>query len=90
MSSGSERPVPAEWRLSLALLLMLVGMLAGVVAELFDLPFGALTGAVALFAAGGVCASVLAYRDARAGQISVLRAIGRALKMAFGWIFFLP
>jgi hypothetical protein len=90
MSSKADRPTPANWRLALALVLMIVGGIAGFVADLVDLPVPVLACALTLFLGGGVVASVLAYQDARAGQVSVPRAIGRALKMAFGWFLSLP
>lgn len=81
---------PADWHLALALVLLIVGGIAGLVADLVDLPFPFLVCAVTLFLVAGVFASVLVFQDARTDHVSVLRAIGRALKMALGWFFSLP
>lgn len=89
----SRRPTGqpgADWRLALALVLLTVGAIAGLIADFVDLPFAALVSAVTLFLVAGVFVSVLAFRAARVEKVSVLRAIGRALKMAFGWFFSLP
>jgi hypothetical protein len=90
MSSRSAGHPGTDWRLALALVLLTVGGIAGLVADLVDLPFPAFVPAVTLFLVAGVFVSVLAFRAARVEQVSVLRAIGRALKMAFGWFFSLP
>lgn len=88
MSRAVERSEPANWPLALALMLSLVGGLATAVADVVDLP--ALVGdlALAMLLGGVLVALVLAFREARAGQVSVPRAIGRALKTGIRWFFF--
>jgi hypothetical protein len=90
MSSKSTGPPGADWRLALALVLLIVGGIAGLIADFVDLPSPVFVSAVTLFLVAGVFVSVLAFRAARVEQVSVLRAFGRALKMAFGWFFSLP
>ena len=90
MSSKSTGQPEANWHLALALVLLVVGGIAGLVADLVDLPFPFFVCAVTLFLVAGVFASAFAFQDARAEHVSILRAIGRALKMSLGWIFSLP
>lgn len=79
MSSKPTGQTNADWHLALALVLLVVGGIAGLVADLVDLPFPVFVCAVALFLLAVVFASVFAFQDARADHVSVLRAIGRAL-----------
>lgn len=90
MSKNLTEQPPAEWRLALALVFLIVGFIAGLIADLVKLPLPVFVCAITLFLVAGVIASVLAYQDARDGHVSVLRAIGRALKTALGWFFSLP
>jgi hypothetical protein len=90
MSRNLAEQPRAEWRLALALVILIVGGIAGLIADLVELPFPVFVCAISLFLVAGAFASVLAYQDARDGHVSVLRAIGRALKTALGWFFSLP
>lgn len=85
-----DGPDPANWRLALALVFTIGGMIAGLIADLIDLPLPVLACALTLFLGGAVVVSVLAFQDAREGHVSILRAISRALKVALGWVLFLP
>jgi len=87
MSKTTERSEPASWPLVLALVLSLVGGLATAVLELFDVPVIVGLLALALLFGGALVALFLAYREARAGEVSVPQAIGRALKTGIRWFF---
>jgi hypothetical protein len=88
MSRASECSKPANWPLALALVLTFVGGSVTGLASVVDMPLPVELSALALFLGGVVVALVLAYREARTGQVSVLRAIGRALKAGVAWFFF--
>lgn len=87
-ASRRQKAMPANWPLALALVLMLVGGLATAVSDVVDVPATVGLLALALLSGGALVALVLAYLEARAGQVSMPRAIGRALKTAIGRFFY--
>jgi hypothetical protein len=87
MGKATERPEPASWPLVLALVVSLVGGLTVAVSDVVDAPVTVGLLALALLFGGAMVALALAYRQARAGQVSVPRAIGRALKTGISWFF---
>lgn len=91
MSRASERSEPANRPLVLALVLTMVGGSVTAVGSVVDMPVLIGLSGLVLFLGGVLVALVLAYREARASNVSVLRAVGRAIKAGFQWIFmFLP
>lgn len=87
-ASRRQKAMPANWPLALALVLMLVGGLATAVSNVVDVPATVGLSALALLLGGALFALVLAYREARVSQVSMPRAIGRALKTGIGWFFY--
>ena len=88
MSKATERSEPANWPLVLALVLSGVGGLATAVLEFVDGPVSVGLLALGLLFGGALVVLFLAYREARTGEVSVPRAIGRALKTGIRWFFF--
>ena len=88
MSKATERSEPANWPLVLVLVLSGVGGLATAVLEFVDMPVSVGLLALSLLFGGALVALFLAYREARTGEVSVPRAIGRALKTGIRWFFF--
>ena len=84
-ASRRQKAMSASWPLVLALVLMLVGGLATAVSDVVDVPQTVGLLALALLFGGALVALVLACLEARAGQVPMPRAIGRALKTGIGW-----
>ena len=87
MSRAAEQSETANWPLALALVLSVVGGLATAAADVVDMPAPVGLFALTLLLGGVLVALVLAFREARAGQVSVPQALGRALKAAIRWFF---
>ena len=83
---GSERPAGTPW-LAAAVLLTVAGAVVGVVEAFVDLPLWLGLAGLAAFAVGTVTAVWLAFAKARRDGISVVRALGRALKTGFKWLW---
>ena len=88
MSRASERSQPANRPLVLALVLTMAGGSVTAVGSVVDVPVLVGLSGLVLFLGGVLVALVLAYREARANKVSVLRAVGRAIKAGTRWFFY--
>jgi hypothetical protein len=67
--------------------LTMAGGVVGVVADIADLPLWLGLAGLALFVVGTVLAVSVAFRVTRRDGISAVRALGRALKTGFKWLW---